>query len=79
MVDVFITRASLDFCSLPLRHQQFEKMMFTVSWPKMAPVPADEASQEYFLTIHFNLGNICALPLDSLSHLGLAIEKWVKT
>lgn len=66
----------LGFCSLPGRNKQYEKMV-TISWPKMALVPAGETGQQDFLTIHFNLENIYVMPLNSPSHLGMPIKREV--
>ena len=72
-----IACANLGICSLPPRHQQYEKMVVAMSWPKTAPMPTDETSQRYFLITHFNLGDVCAMSLNSVSHLGMPVKREV--
>lgn len=70
----FIACVNLGFCSLPPRHQQYEKTVVVISGPELIPVAAGNTSQQYFLITPLNLGNIYAMPLNSLSYLGMPVR-----
>lgn len=59
---LFIACANVGFCSLPPRYQQYEKVVVAMFWPKMP------WCLQYFLITHFSLGDIYAMPLNTLSH-----------